>query len=58
MPMSASMWMLVLLLLSLHLKSHHTKNFLVKVDTGNGASRNSNRGLPVQKYPGYHLLYV
>ena len=58
MPMSASMWTLVLLLLTLHLQTHHTKYFLLNVDTGNGASRNSNKGLPVQEYLGYHLLYV
>ena len=56
MPMSASMWTLVLLLLTLHLQTHHTKYFLLNVDTGNGASRNSNKGLPVQEYLGYHLL--
>ena len=31
MPMSASMWTLLLLLLTLHLQTHHTKNFLVFV---------------------------
>ena len=48
MPMSASMWTLVLLLLTLHLPSHHTRNLLLNVDTGDKPRRvssNSNKGL-------------
>ena len=37
-------WMVLLLVLTLHLQSHHTKYLLVKVDSGNKpVSRNSNK---------------
>ena len=41
-------WMVVLLVLTLHLQSHHTKYFLVNVDTGDKPGRvsgSSNKAL-------------
>ena len=46
--MSAPSWTLFLLLLTLHLQSHHTRNLLLNVDTDDKDSRvssNSNKAL-------------
>ena len=46
--MMTSPRMMLLLLVTLHLQSHHTKYFLVEVDTGDKpgrVSRNSNKAL-------------
>ena len=61
--MTAAPWTSFLLLVTLHLQSHHTKYFLVEVDTDDKDSRvssNSNKalGAPQNNATGLTIIFT